>query len=105
MQVKILGNVRIELFLNFLKNMFQYSLWKHPDTLPGQQNKQKAQVEPPQPPCLVWQEPSWPGSLRMGTVRLVVTLAVADTFNHSLQDWELPHTVLWAQRNEVSSSK
>lgn len=66
--------------------MFQYSLWKHPDTLPGQQNKQKAQVEPLNLPCLVWQEPSWPGVSKGGDSEAGGPPTVADTFNHS-KDW------------------
>ena len=78
--------MRIELFLNFLKEYVPVLLWKHPDTLPGQQNKQKAQVEPPQPPV-----PSLAGALlawvsKGGDSEAGGPLAVADTFNHS-KDW------------------
>ena len=85
MHLEILGNVRIELFLNFLKKYVPVSLWKHPDTPPGQQNWQKALTPHAHP------MPSQAGALlawvsKGGGSEAGGPLAVADTFNHS-KDW------------------
>lgn len=66
--------------------MFQSYCGNIQTHLQGSRTNRRLRWSPLTPPYLVWQEPSWPGSLKGGDSETGGPLAVADTFNHS-KDW------------------